>query len=337
MNIVVLLGLIMPLNGQIGRVDQDTYVIAHLNEKLPANTNIVYTPTIRASWTLLRDEIVGEDLVLTKPLSLVAGLNCSLFKTPDNEEWLAMAGFVENGILKDINKAMQSKFGIESRLNHFTDDEGIICYAYLNKILRFNQTFETLNWKFHNHTGSQNVECLGVSKGSETDKVAMREQVRIYDYRNPDDFIVKISSRDPQKEIILAKVTWGGTLPTMIREIDNRINLPGKDKLSSKDELVIPKVAFDIEHSYDDFLGLHLKNKGFEDYFFTRFEQDISFRLDESGAEAIATGEIVLKKGPRSRLYIFDKPFLIILKDIGNSEPDLVVWVSNPAILKLAE
>ena len=84
-------------------------------------------------------------------------------------------------------------------------------------------------------------------------------------------------------------------------------------------------------------LGQYVKNKGFEDYFFARAVQKIGFTLDESGAEAKATGEIILKKGPRSRLYIFDKPFMVILRDTGSSEPDLVAWIDNTDILKVVE
>jgi len=314
------------------------FVIAHLNEKIPSNSNIVYAPTFRASWTILKNEIIGADKIETDPpLSLTAALNRNPFNVPDNNDWLAMAGFVEKGILKEINKAMQKKFGIsETGLDKHIDDEGIVCYSYLNKALKFAQTFETLSWDFPGSDGSQTVECFGVSKGEGKDKADMREQVSINDYRNPDDFIIRITSEGQGKEIILAKMPWGGTMSGMIKEINERINLPAIDKLSEADELVIPKIEFDVEHSYDELQGVFLKNKGFEDYFFSRAVQKISFTLDESGAEARATGEIILKKGPRNRLYIFDKPFMVILRDTNSSEPGLVVWVNNIDILKPA-
>jgi hypothetical protein len=146
-----------------------------------------------------------------------------------------------------------------------------------------------------------------------------------------------ILSRDPGKEVILAKIPFGRTLSGMIRDIDGRINLPGETRLSEIDELVIPKIKFDTEHSYNEFLGLHLRNAGFEEYFFAHMLQNIRFRLDESGAEAVATGEIVLHKGPVSRFYIFDKPFMVILRDKDSCEPDMVVWIDNTGILELAE
>ena len=330
--------LILLLNGQPTKEDQDIYTITHLNEKLPSNTNIVYTPTLRASWTLLKDEIIGEDIVLAKSLSLTASLNRYPFNVPDNGEWLAMAGFVEKDILEEINIEMKNKFGVsDTNLDNYTDDKSIICYSYLHKTVRFRNSFETLSWDFPGSDGSQPVECFGVSKGSESEKEEMREQVSIHDYRHRDDFIVRILSRDTLKEVVLAKVPLKGTLSGMIGDIESRISLPGESKLSEIDELVIPKIKFDIKRSYDEFLGLHLKNKGFEDYFFARVAQDISLRVDESGAEAVATGEIILKKGPGSKLYIFDKPFLVMIRDKNSPEPDMVVWVDNKGILKAAE
>jgi hypothetical protein len=338
MIILAMLFLAKALSGQTSEKEHDVYVIAHLNEKIPSTSNIVYAPTFRASWTILKNEIIGADIVLTKSLSLTAGLNRYPFNVPDNKDWLAMAGFVEKGILKEISSAMQKKSGIrETGLGRFTDEEGIVCYSYMSKTLRFAQTFETLSWDFLGNEESQTVECFGVSKGAGKDKAAMREQVSIHDYRNPDDFIIRISPKEPGKEIILAKIPRGRTMSGMISEIDDRIDLPGKIKLSEIDELVIPKIEFDIEHSYNELLGLFLKNKGFEDYFFARAVQKIGFTLDESGAEARATGEIIIKKGPRSRLYIFDKPFMVILRDTGSSEPDLVAWVDNTNILKVVE
>ena len=338
MIILAMLLLAKALSGQTIEKEPDVFVIAHLNEKIPSTSNIVYAPTFRASWTILKNEIIGADIILTSPLSLTAGLNHYPFSVPDNNDWLAMAGFVEKGILKEINKAMQKKFGIrETGLEGFIDNEGIVCYSYLSKTLKFVSTFETLSWDFLSKGRSQTVECFGVSKGEGKDKEAMREQVSIHDYRNPDDFIIRISSKEPGKEIILAKIPRGGTMSGMIKEIDERIDLPGKEKPSEIDELVIPKIEFDIEHSYNELLGIFLKNKGFEDYFFARAVQKIGFTLDESGAVARATGEIILKKGPRSRLYIFNKPFMAILRDTGSSEPDLVVWVANTDILQVIE
>ncbi len=330
--------LVLSLKGQSGRADKDLYVIAHLNEKLPSNTNIVYTPTMRAAWTMLKDNVVGERIILTKSLSLTAALNSYSFRVPESNDWLAMSGFVENGIIDKINNRMKNQFGIsDAGLDEYTDEEGIICFSYLHKITGFRKNFETLKWDFPSKDGSKSVECFGVSKGSDSEKKAIREQVRIYDYRHPDDFIVKISSSEPGKELILAKVPFGGTLSGMVQDIDRRINLPGDSRLTETDELVIPKINFDIMHSYDEFLGLHLKNDGFEKYFFVSMLQKIKFSLNESGAEAIATGEIVLKKGAVSRHYIFDKPFMAILRDKNSSEPEMVLWVDNTGILQPAE
>ncbi len=336
--ISVVYATVFSLNGQPGKNNQDIHVIACLNEKLPSNTNIVYTPTIRAAWTILKDEIVGEDIVLTKSLPLTASLNRYTFNVPEKGEWLAMAGFIEKGILEKINRKMNNMFGInDTGLDKYNDDEGIVCYSCMYKTIGFRNTFETIRWDFQGNDGRQSVECFGVSKGSEPEKAAIREQVRIHDYMHSDDFIVSILPRDSSKEIILAKIPFSANLSGMIRDIEDRITSGEELKLSETDEMIIPKIKFDVNHSYDEFHGLYLKNESFKDYFFAHMVQDISLSLDESGAEAIATGEIVLKKGPCNRLYIFDKPFLVIIRNKNSPEPDMVVWVDNSGMLSTGE
>ncbi len=57
------------------------------------------------------------------------------------------------------------------------------------------------------------MACLGVSKSREDNQTeelkARNRQVTVYDYRNPDDFIVQMEGKDENKEIILAKVQPG--------------------------------------------------------------------------------------------------------------------------------
>jgi hypothetical protein len=328
------LALAWLLNGQPGE-PKNLSVIVHPGDKIPSNTSIIYTPCIRAAWTLLKEDIVGEDIVLERSLPVTAALTKHPFRVTHDDDWLAMAGFIENGIIDQINKVMMTFYGIKSTgLDEYADDEGIVCYSYISESIRFSEEFETLRWDFSGSDGSHNVECFGVAKGSEKEKEAMRKQVVIHDYRHSDDFIVRIIPGDERKEIILAKVPQGRTLSDMVTDIDRRITLPGESKLTSNDELVIPKIKFETKQSYDDISGLHLKNKGFTDYFFVLMAQGIRFSLDESGIEAQATGELVLKKGPAGRNYIFDKPFMVLTRYRDAAEPDFIIWIDNAELLK---
>lgn len=331
---IVALVLGCTLYGQASRQDPGIFVISHLDEKLPSNTNIVYAPAMRAAWTLLKEEIIGEDIRLEKPLSLASALNGAPYDVPENPGWLAMAGFIEDGIIGRINQTLLDRYGsCEHGPGEVNEKDGIVCYATMHAAAGFGQEFETLQWDFRGDEGSIPVECFGVSKGTGAGKAAMREQVRIHDYRHRDDFIVSLSSRDEGKEVILAKVEREGTLLGTLQGINERMSLPGVSKVGENDELVVPKIHFEVDRSFDEILGLHLRNKGFEEYFFARMGQFMEFRLDESGAEATATGEIVLLRGPESRVYIFDKPFLVILRDRNAVEPDLVAWADNAGIL----
>jgi hypothetical protein len=161
----------------------------------------------------------------------------------------------------------------------------------------------------------------------------MRKQACFYDYRNPDDFILKLIVKEPDMEIILAKTEYQGSVREMITMVNDRIRQTCPEEISEMDELIIPKIHLAVNHTYKELIGKFLANRGFRDYFFAEADQDVGFSLDETGATAEATGTIVKMKGPVPRIYAIDKPFLLILRRPGSMEPDLVLWVANADFL----
>lgn len=297
--------------------------------------NIIYTPAFRAAWTMLKEDIVRADIRLHEPVEMVKNLNSNPYRIADGPDCIALSGFVENGIIDEINSQLRSKFGIaESGLDKYArDKEAIVCYSRFRKTVFFEMPFETLNWKFGKSVETIPVACFGITTGNSEEKEKMRKQVRFFDYRNPDDFILSLKGKDPGMEIILAKTELTGTLGEMIGIIDSRIRQSYPEEISEMDELIIPKIDLSVFHTYNELIGKFLANRGFRDFFFAEAGQDVSFKLDESGASAEATGKIVIKKGPVPRIYLFDKPFLLILRKTGSTEPDLVLWLANTDFL----
>jgi len=150
----------------------------------------------------------------TTALILIFSLPGSLF-IQDYQDWVLQSGFVEDGVIERINNSLQTKFGIrKTDLDQFKNErDAIICYSYFQKSLTFKYPLESLEWKFKSNGESNRVACLGVSKSREDNQTeelkARNRQVTVYDYRNPDDFIVQMEGKDENKEIILAKVQPG--------------------------------------------------------------------------------------------------------------------------------
>jgi hypothetical protein len=127
----------------------------------------------------------------------------------------------------------------------------------------------------------------------------------------------------------------------MVEDVMSRVDKNAKGSLYKGDTLQIPKFAFDIEHRYKELLCKDLTNAGWEDYFIAEALQKIQFKLNEEGAKlkSSAVLTVVLGDCPRGDFehrpikLIFDRPFLIYLKEKGAKYPYFALWVDNPELL----
>lgn len=319
---------------------KQTVVTSYLQDNIVAGKNLLYCSTFQIAWDTLSDDIIKEPLQLEGNPLAVENLNKRLTGKQDISEdcYLAMAGFNKDGITEKIKQALKEKFnetpGIDINL---TRPDDILAYSFLLKDLKFKNEFENLENPIL-FNGVIAVKAFGISKYNfdEAHK-KLGEQVTILDYKNDDDFIVSLKSISPNDEIILAKIvpkqTMLETLDSLFARISSAILPPG---LNGGDTLQIPKLDFDLLHSYSELTGKHALNKGFEDYFISKAIQTIRFRLNEKGAllksEVVIVMELGLEPEPPKRL-VFNKPFLICLREKGAKYPYFAMWVDNAELL----
>ena len=113
-----------------------------------------------------------------------------------------------------------------------------------------------------------------------------------------------------------------------------------RHKFRDEDELVIPKVYFNLKSNYPDITGNNFTLTGQnEEYKVSEVYQRISFQLDEKGAlvESEAEIEITTEEMPEEKIvpkkmYV-NKPFLLLLKRTDSANPYLAVWVENSELL----
>ena len=319
--------------------DTNTVILCLREQVFPGKKNMIYSPAFRASWTSFTQSVLKEPVIFLKPLALAEDLNKSPFIPSDMSNWYIKSGFIEKGVIKEINKETLARFGIKApgieNMNLLR--EGILNYSLFRYKGNFDKPFEELKWDFTSGEISTKVECFGVSKGSEECKTEIRNQVSIYDYQHRDDFIVRIQDSDDKYELILAKIPPGETVARLVAEIDERISNSFPDDLGSSDELIIPKINASVDHCFEQLHGRFLANKGFEEYFIARAEQIVDFSLNQDGAEATVTGKLLLKKGPVPRIYAFDRPFFLLLRTRGSNEPALAIWINDTQFLLPAE
>jgi hypothetical protein len=311
-----------------------------LDEQLEPTQNTVYTPAFRAAWTLLAGEILGEEVRTVNPIPLVDRLNDQFFRPSDLSDWVLEAGNVNEGIIEDIKQSLIYKFQqTDHSLDQFrSEKDAIICYARLVRAMAFKHPFESMDWHFMHAAGNSRIACFGIGKkrfNEDTDIKEMQEQVSIYDYRNPDDFIIRLETADPSMEIIIAKMEPEGTIKASYQSVSERMEQSVPEEFSNIDELIIPKIKLSSKRSFSELIHQHLANRGFEKWFFAVASQQVEFTLDESGALAEITGKIVKIKGPVSRIYALDKPFLLICREKGSDEPDMVAWIATPDVMNV--
>jgi len=312
-----------------------------LAEQLDINANTVYAPAFRAAWTLLATNIIGEPVKMVNPILLAGELNQHPYRPENLSDWVLEAGNVEDGVIERIRQSLMYSFSETApELDKWRKEkDAVICYARLVRVMTFKYPFESLDWNFFNGKKMERVSCFGITKkrfNEDKDIAAMQQQVRIFDYRHPDDFIVTLSTADPDAEIILAKIPPQNSLKEMVAAVSERIERSFPEEFSNIDEIMIPKIHLESEKRFEELIHQHLANKGFEEWFFAEARQSVNFSLNESGALATATGEIVKIKGPTSRIYAFDKPFLVICKNRNSTEPELVAWIANTDVMQIS-
>ena len=103
--------------------------------------------------------------------------------------------------------------------------------------------------------------------------------------------------------------------------------------LISGQVLWIPKVDLDIERSYRELCGKHLRNRGWQQMYIDEALQHVNFQLDERGTTLSSTARLKVKSGGDDARFVFDNPFLIILRQTGSQRPYFAAWIGNAELL----
>jgi len=328
---------VLPYHQASERAYKQTVLTPHLKVRIGESDNVVYTSSFHMAWKMLQNKILKEEVKTAQNIPLVGYLNSSQPAKIDEKHSVNMAGFVSDGIASEIDRAMLNKFNRTVDLSDYTDrPSNIICYSFFKKALLFKTKFETFGQPFPFYSGGNqsDVECFGIwNAGKSEQHQGIRELVKVIDFQGTHDFIVSIGNPDDNDELIVAVLKPEETLSGMVETVFKRKNNTSPSNLEDGDRLIIPKVIVDISKKYMELYGVHLKNKGFEDYFFAEAIHDVNFTLNESGAFADSEAKLVLKKGPGPRTMMVNRPFLLMMREKKTDAPYLAVWIANPELL----
>ncbi|MHC4505457.1 MAG: hypothetical protein ACYTFI_19305 [Planctomycetota bacterium] len=318
-----------------------TVVTPHLEHGIAGGRNVLWCATFQLAW----DEVasfIGESVKMQNPDPAVAILNKQTVGAKDLDEasYVALAGDLRGGIYGKIDAALQAKFGGAavpklSRSPTIGRPQDIFAYAYLFKNLEFAVPFEDIAEPLP-FRGTR-VRCFGVGPEKKAPP-AMLDQVRVLAYdEDAGTFILELVTKAKGDQLILAKIEPGETLADTIAAVLNR--KAEATAMFPHDVLMVPKLNFDLRRRYGELEGrwLIVKNPKYanERLQILSALQDVRFQLDEKGARLRSESHIAIgcSAPPSGRRFVFDGPFLILMKRKEATNPYFAMWVDNAELL----
>ncbi len=301
-----------------------TVVTPVLDVPIPSGRNLLYSCTFQLVWNEFNPD--GNS---NSESDLVKALNKQLVKKNILSDESYLISIVKNrGDLWELNNRLKKRFGkntpgeVKENLT-----SGIMFYSYMFKSLQFKKDFnDILGGIYFSGDDSPDkkiIKTFGIQGYRKTKHAGLEKQVRICDYKNSRDFIIVLNSTSKTDEIVLANISPGITLSDTINTAEKRVKNSNPEFLKHADNLYIPEVSLDSEHYYRE---LETGNV-------SKAYQRTKFSLNKRGAEVKSEAKIVYKDGGHERSFIFNKPFLIYLKEKGAEYPYFALWVNNTEVM----
>jgi hypothetical protein len=299
---------------------QQTDFSVTLENPITANRNIIYTPAFLFAWDKVKE-------VLKTPI--IAG---SLHASSD---------------FKFLNIATSHKDAlIDSEYTASVEIENgaISVAAFFNKTLPFATKLQALTEPILFY--KTNVAAFGMSHYDEE----IVSCTRILCYKDDGHFILQLSPKDKEHQIILAKgigeyqylkdaITITNNLIAEGKIEQDNNALAWKYEIAPEDIFAVPVVSFNISTQYKNLIGQQFSTTDNKQHTIEEAYQRTGFILNENGA--VVESEAALKvdtagamppiKHPKK--MIFNSPFLIILKRVDKTNPYFVMKVANAELL----
>jgi hypothetical protein len=290
-----------------------------LENKLPANKNVIYSPSLLYAWDEMKAQI-KYPLVIDKSFADLVTLNNSksYLNSLDKSEYETDVTISSNAI--SVTTFFSKSLPFETKLESFKGE------------LIFNNT---------------KVRSFGL-KGSDED---LEKIIKILYYKNDSNFVIELQPKDVNQQIILFKKedNSDSTLAGTVSALNASIELGKKESLVKEnfwkysynytDEVIIPVLKFNIETHYKT-MEENCVNINGVNYTVNVMRQRTAFILDEKGAEMETEAETGMSGAcekfmpPHPKKMIFNQPFLVILKQSDKTNPYFVMLANNAELME---
>lgn len=321
-----------------------TVVVPTLDTPIPEGKSALWCASFQMAWERLQKDVTKGPVRLAGGEEVARRLNDapSVLDTVNEEDVYAVGGFVRDGIVARIKREMEGRFpGVAvGELPEFPN--GAVAYAYLQAAVKFTHPFleneRTLS--FVAPDGSEKaVKSFGLPEEINRPKAAEEQVEILHATRNKlyriETFVLDLSKRTSPYQVLVAKLPRQPTLGATLADVEKRIATPSDKELVQPirflDSVAIPHLRFRLTHRFKELEGKAMPDQGMV---LERAIQRIDFRLDTTGAQVSSESVIMPKSDPRS--FNADRPFLVLLRKRGSTQPFFVLWVDNAELLEPA-
>jgi hypothetical protein len=263
-------------------------------------------------------------------------------------------GWEDKGILEQIRKDVAQQFpGSDPPTFPGIIPGSFVAYSYLEARVKFGLPYfqNTKPLEFIGGDGRKaGVSSFGIREEDEYAYQELREQPRVLfsnlgigraieaavAHRPPDPpaCIVDLDGLSQPSQIIVAMVGRNPTLADTLASVEEKTRSYPTARLGvgHNDTLLVPDVVYRITHHFAELGKRKLLNPALaHGQYMDVAQEDLLFQLDRSGAELQAESKMHTQPIPTH--YVFNHPFLIIMRKRGETRPYFVMWVDNAELL----
>lgn len=288
-----------------------------LEHNISSNKNAIYSAALLFAWDEIRKRINQPIEIKNSYTSLTLLNNSKSFANVLDKNEFNASGDIDGEVIRasaEFSKSLPFEFKLTSFTNELIFDG--------KKVESFGQI-------------GYDYKTAGI--------------IQILYYKNDDNFIIKLSPKNIEHEIILFKSSdtyksMSNILDAIVKKVEiGKIESQSNKTswryyLTNDDDVIIPKIKFNIETNDTTLEGKSLM-AGNREYLIEKTYQRTAFNIDESGAEIeseayleAAAAETEATK-PQPKKMRFDKPFFLMLKRIDNNNPYFGLYVNNTELL----
>ena len=192
------------------------------------------------------------------------------------------------------------------------------------------------------------VRSFGIRKKDEHAHRKLRAQVEVLysDHDHEDgprgkyEFALDPCKDSSPSQIIVACIEAGESLAETLAELERKMaNWGDSDwdrKFQENEVLLVPNMSWRLEHHFRGLEGTDKRilneRSAAAGYYIRVASQVIEFRLERTGADLKSRADLDAESA-EPRYFLFDRPFLIVMKKRGAERPFFVMWVENAELL----